>query len=130
MQLPVNDFKAAGGLFLHFRSRMRQVFFQQLHVDVERTERIANLVGETRQQARQEEPLLLRRQLCHIFAQRFGQNSFHGIRLDARGWKGEPRLGLLTREVPLIMHEKRWPPLLWIQEIQLELMKELAERKG
>src|SRR6266567_4783038 len=129
MQLPVNDFESAGGLLLHLRCRLRKVLFQQLYVDVERAEWVPDLVREARQQAREQKPLLLRRQLCYIFAQRFGQNSFHGIRLGAKGWKREPRLGLLTREVPLIMHEKRWPPLLGIQEIQLELMKELEERK-
>ena len=73
----MDDLKAAGVLFLHFRRPMRQVFFQQLHVDVERTERIANLVRETRQQARQQESLLLRRQLADILSQRLRQNLFH-----------------------------------------------------
>src|SRR5439155_11792829 len=58
VQFPAKDFKAAGGLFLHYRRGLGQVLFQQLHVDVERTERIPNLVRETRQQAREQQSLL------------------------------------------------------------------------
>ena len=49
VQLPVNDFQAAGGLFPHVWRRLGQVFLQQLNVDIEGTERIPNLVRETRQ---------------------------------------------------------------------------------
>ena len=62
---------------LHLRGALRQVFLQQLHVDVQRTERIANLVGQPRQQPRQQQLLLRRRQLRHVLAERLCQYAFH-----------------------------------------------------
>jgi hypothetical protein len=90
VQFSSNDLQATGGLFLHWRSCLRQVFLQQLDVDVERTERIPNLVREARPQAREQETLLLRRQLVHILTERLCQNPFHsrGQGMSIVNWVG------------------------------------------
>ncbi len=71
---------------------MRQVLLQQLHMDVERTEWIANLVRQTGQQAREQKLFLLRRQLAHVLTQRSCQDFFHRDTKDARDAASNPDL--------------------------------------
>lgn len=77
VQFAVNDFQAAGGSFPHLRGGLGQVLLQQLDMDVERTERVANLVGEAGQQAGEQKLFLLRRQLAYILPEGRCQNPFH-----------------------------------------------------
>lgn len=74
VQLAVNDYQPARQFLFGFWRNVSQVLFEQLYMNVERTEGIANLVCQPRQQPL----LLLRRKLRHVFAKGLRNNGFHG----------------------------------------------------
>jgi hypothetical protein len=88
----VDDFKPAGGFVADLCGRFLQILLQQLHMDVERTERIPHLMREARQQPREQPPLLLRGKLAHILPEGIGENLFHSPPQDAKSPKPKPDL--------------------------------------
>jgi len=80
-QFAVNDLQPAAGLAFQFGQCVGEILFEQLDVNVEGTERISDFVGETGEQAREQELFLLSRKLAHILSQRLCQYSFHQKRL-------------------------------------------------
>src|SRR5258705_3794568 len=87
----MNDFQPACQTLFRFL-RDLQILFEQLNMDIKRAERIANFMCQPREQPRQQSLLFLRRKIRHIFAQGFGENSFHEIRLKPERRKRERRL--------------------------------------
>ena len=69
VQLAADDLEATGRLCLERRGGLCHVLLQQLHVDGERTERIADFVRQPRQQAREQPLFFLRRQLRHVLSE-------------------------------------------------------------
>ena len=70
VQLTVDDLEAGGQLIAHLGGQHGQVFFEQLDVDVERTEGVTDLVRQPPQEPRQQVAFLRGSQLCRILAQR------------------------------------------------------------
>ena len=72
MQFAVDDAQARRELASRRRRQRAQVLLEQLKVNAQRTERIADLVGEPLEQPREQIALFRRRQMRHVLAQRLG----------------------------------------------------------
>ena len=79
VQLAVNDFQARRQWLAHLRRQRSQVFLQQLQMDVERAQRVADFVRQPPQQPRQQVPLLRRSRLRRLLAQRLCHGIFHWL---------------------------------------------------
>jgi hypothetical protein len=80
----VDDLKPVPGSLREIRTPNRDVLFEQLHMDIERTERIAKFMSYLREQSRQQLTLLLLRQPLQFLrrnglSDRLGKDSFHEL---------------------------------------------------
>ena len=133
VQFAVDDFQAAGGFLADLRGGAGQILLQQLHMDVQGTEGIADLVSEPGQEAGEQELFLLRRQLAHILSEGRCQNPFHagdGIGKPAGNPAGRSELFWLDwLEFGFyFIHMRNWP----VQDAknQLSQVIELARSEG
>ena len=76
LQFAANDAQARPQRRAHLRGQRAQIFFEQLKLHVERTQRIANFVREPLEQARQQIAIFRRRQLRRVLAGRPAQHIF------------------------------------------------------
>ena len=80
----MDDLKPVTGSLRQIRAANRHVLFEQLHMDIERTEWIAKFMGHMREQPGQQLALLLLRQPLQFLrgnglSYRLGKDSFHGL---------------------------------------------------
>jgi hypothetical protein len=54
VQFTVDNFKSGGGLLAELRWRLREILLEELNVNVERTQWIADLMGQAGKQAREQ----------------------------------------------------------------------------
>jgi hypothetical protein len=73
----LDDFKPGSGFLFDLLRGLRKVLLEKLHVNIERTERVANFMRNPGQQAREEMLFLPGRHFADIFAERTGEDFFH-----------------------------------------------------
>ena len=74
---PLDDSQPPRQRLPHLRRQRAEVLLEQLHLDVQRTERIADFVRQPLEQPRQQIALLRHRSLFAIVTERLFQDAFH-----------------------------------------------------
>ena len=77
VQFAMDDVEACGKPGLRFGKRARDIFFEQLYMNVERTERIADFMRQPGDQSRQQFTLFLRGTRNGFLPQGAGKYRFH-----------------------------------------------------
>ena len=91
MQFAANNFKARSQLAAHGGDQATQVLLQQLDVNVERAEWVADFMGKASEEAFQEIAFFRDRHLAGFLPERFCQYAFHRWKIgkNANGGKAE-----------------------------------------
>ncbi len=77
MQLAANDLKPGTQLSSQCRGQATQILFEQLDVNVQRTERIADFMGQPSQEAFEQVAFFGDCQLARVLSQSFCEDAFH-----------------------------------------------------